>query len=145
MQEIILAFLAGLLLGMVPAIFTLRENRRAKQLQRELDELKSTHTAYREEVKQHFTQTSDLFQELTTNYRNVYEHLAKGAHSLCSEQQDIPRLDLPETKLLDNEKDAEWEANAGAVPPHADDIEENTPTDTTHQVKEPKGEESVKK
>ncbi len=123
MQHIFLAFFAGMLLGMLPALFVLRENQRAKQLQDELERLKNEFAVYRGEVNQHFSKTSNLFQELTSNYRSVYEHLAQGAHSLCSEQPDVPRLDLPETKLLPDENETEWEANAGTVPPHTDEME----------------------
>jgi uncharacterized membrane-anchored protein YhcB (DUF1043 family) len=37
-------------------------------------------------VTQHFTQTADLLQTLTLNYRAVYEHLAAGAEALCEGQ-----------------------------------------------------------
>jgi len=41
---------------------------------------------YRTQVMQHFTQTADLLQSLTLNYRAVYEHLAAGAATLCDGQ-----------------------------------------------------------
>lgn len=41
---------------------------------------------YRTHVTQHFTQTADLLQTLTLNYRTVYEHLAAGAETLCNGQ-----------------------------------------------------------
>jgi uncharacterized membrane-anchored protein YhcB (DUF1043 family) len=41
---------------------------------------------YRTHVMQHFTQTADLLQTLTLNYRAVYEHLAAGAAVLCDGQ-----------------------------------------------------------
>lgn len=41
---------------------------------------------YRTQVTQHFTQTADLLQTLTLNYRGVYEHLAAGAAALCDGQ-----------------------------------------------------------
>lgn len=41
---------------------------------------------YRTHVTQHFTQTADLLQTLTLNYRAVYEHLAAGAAVLCDGQ-----------------------------------------------------------
>ncbi len=41
---------------------------------------------YRTQVTQHFTQTAELLQALTLNYRAVYEHLAVGAEALCDGQ-----------------------------------------------------------
>lgn len=41
---------------------------------------------YRTHVTRHFTQTADLLQTLTLNYRAVYEHLAAGAEALCDGQ-----------------------------------------------------------
>jgi uncharacterized membrane-anchored protein YhcB (DUF1043 family) len=41
---------------------------------------------YRTQITQHFTQTAELLQTLTLNYRAVYEHLATGAAALCDGQ-----------------------------------------------------------
>ena len=40
---------------------------------------------YRAEVVEHFTGTSGLLRDLTVQYRSVYDHLTKGATSLCPE------------------------------------------------------------
>jgi uncharacterized membrane-anchored protein YhcB (DUF1043 family) len=61
--------------------------------QREAEELKTALRQNQEELRQyrahvarHFTQTADLLQSLTANYRAVYEHLAAGAQTLCNGQ-----------------------------------------------------------
>ena len=41
--------------------------------------------AYRMNVVDHFSGTSDLLRELTVQYGSVYEHLTKGASKLCPE------------------------------------------------------------
>jgi hypothetical protein len=43
------------------------------------------HEAYRLNVVDHFSGTSDLLRDLTVQYRSVYEHLTKGASTLCPE------------------------------------------------------------
>ena len=43
------------------------------------------HAAYRLNVVDHFSGTSDLLRDLTVQYRSVYEHLTKGASTLCPE------------------------------------------------------------
>jgi uncharacterized membrane-anchored protein YhcB (DUF1043 family) len=50
------------------------------------DEIKRTREqldGYRGEVVEHFTGTSQLLRDLTHQYREVYDHLATGASSLC--------------------------------------------------------------
>jgi hypothetical protein len=37
---------------------------------------------------------------LTDNYREVYEHLASGAQTLCKDKPAVSRLDLPEQQIL---------------------------------------------
>ena len=52
------------------------------------DEIKRTREqleGYRGEVVEHFTGTSQLLRDLTHQYREVYDHLATGASSLCPE------------------------------------------------------------
>ena len=39
--------------------------------------------AYRKQVADHFTETSERLHDLTLQYRAVYEHLAEGASELC--------------------------------------------------------------
>jgi hypothetical protein len=43
------------------------------------------HASYRLSVVEHFSGTSDLLRDLTVQYRSVYEHLTKGASTLCPE------------------------------------------------------------
>jgi uncharacterized membrane-anchored protein YhcB (DUF1043 family) len=66
--------------------------RRARALQVALAEERAAHEkaraeydAYRKQVADHFTETSERLHELTLQYRSVYEHLAKGATELCPE------------------------------------------------------------
>lgn len=41
---------------------------------------------YRTQVSQHFEKTATLFNQLTNDYREVYEHLAQSSEQLCGEQ-----------------------------------------------------------
>ena len=63
---------------------------RAEQLERELEEAERGHLAYREQVEKHFTQTSELFRDLTHQYRAAVAHLAQGARDLCT--SEVPAL-----------------------------------------------------
>ena len=64
--------------------------RRARARIQELEtELARTHQeleGYRDRVEKHFSQTSELFADLTRQYSAVWDHLAEGARSLCPER-----------------------------------------------------------
>src|SRR5690606_39350720 len=54
---------------------------------------------YRQDVSEHFAQTSKLLRDLTLQYRNVYEHLAEGARTLCPEAGTLLPGSLAEAAL----------------------------------------------
>ena len=56
-----------------------------KDLIEQLRMAREEHEAYRLNVVDHFSGTSDLLRDLTVQYRSVYEHLTKGASTLCPE------------------------------------------------------------
>jgi uncharacterized membrane-anchored protein YhcB (DUF1043 family) len=53
------------------------------RLEKELEESRKELKNYRTEVSGHFQATANKVNALTENYRDVYEHLARGAQSLC--------------------------------------------------------------
>tara|TARA_B100000945_G_scaffold187235_1_gene150228 strand:+ start:229 stop:684 length:456 start_codon:yes stop_codon:yes gene_type:complete len=57
---------------------------RIKELEEEIDNIMESHEEYRENVSEHFSVTSELINQMTGKYREVYEHLASGAQDLCS-------------------------------------------------------------
>jgi uncharacterized membrane-anchored protein YhcB (DUF1043 family) len=60
----------------------------AAELENSVDQLRTAreeHETYRLSVVDHFSGTSDLLRDLTVQYRSVYEHLTKGASTLCPE------------------------------------------------------------
>ncbi len=64
----------------------------------ELNELKEHFTGYRDQVTQHFMQTSSLVQTMTESYRAVYEHLATGARHLCDADEGASQLHRTKTE-----------------------------------------------
>lgn len=90
---------------------------------------------YRIQVTQHFTQTADLLQVLTLNYRTVYEHLATGAEALCGGQvKTLTAETLRERLLALPREDAVAEgadipqppAASGAEPPPSSSSQESS-------------------
>ena len=55
---------------------------------------------YRQQVTKHFSKTAELVNNLTMNYRAVYEHLATSALSLCDEEVAILTDAVPGERLL---------------------------------------------
>jgi len=93
---VFLALVAGVGVGYL--LFMAVERRKtggktASEIHAELQE-------YREQVQEHFTKTSDLFQSLTVQYRELYDHLADGAQDLCEPAPGTPMLGISDKGLL---------------------------------------------
>jgi len=70
---------------------TSKERKDKKRLEAELEESREELKNYRTKVSSHFQETAQKVNALTENYRSVYEHLARGAQSLC-DKNDTPVL-----------------------------------------------------
>jgi len=56
---------------------------RLREAELKLDQVLQDKKAYEDGVVEHFTDTAKLLNNLTEQYRDVHNHLAKGADSLC--------------------------------------------------------------
>ena len=59
-------------------------------LNNQLAKKDAEHQKYREQVAEHVAGSARKFNKITQEYRELYEHLATGAHDLC-ERRAIPR------------------------------------------------------
>lgn len=59
--------------------------RTQRQLESQISELREQAQSYQREVSDHFTETAQLLNQLTSSYRDVHNHLAKGARSLAAD------------------------------------------------------------
>ena len=66
---------------------------KVEELENRIQELQRAHADYREHVSEHFNTTAELVQQMTDSYRDVYQHLARGAQDLCSD--DVASRLLP--------------------------------------------------
>ncbi len=80
---------------------------RITALEDQVQDMKSQHEKYKDNVGQHFSMTAELVQQMTESYRDVYQHLATGAQELCS--RDVA------SKLLPASEDNSVFGSAGSV------------------------------
>jgi uncharacterized membrane-anchored protein YhcB (DUF1043 family) len=79
-------FAAGILVGLFVSRFGSGARGKAHKLEKELALEREASRQYHEHVAEHFTQTSDMFGELTHKYTALYTHLAEGARTLCADR-----------------------------------------------------------
>lgn len=93
----ILAVSVGFAVGFLVAYVAVLKDGNAAKLRQELDAQKAEFETYRGRVDDHFVRTSELFQDMTRQYGALYEHLAGGAQSLCSDRLVTHRPTVPES------------------------------------------------
>jgi uncharacterized membrane-anchored protein YhcB (DUF1043 family) len=129
------------------------------RLEKELEQSRKEFKDYRSQVTSHFQETAHRVNALTENYRNVYEHLARGAQELC-DKSDAPLLmnELNRNPMLGGETiespevehevvSAETDAGIDSEPDSAvgktDEIQEKTMDSTNSEnLDDPIGEET---
>ena len=90
-------WLVLLLLGLGMGFLLGRNNngdlKRQNQLSKQLQNAHTEMAEYKEQVNLHFADTAAAVNQLTDSYRNVHEHLAKGAQSLCDDPDAASSLE----------------------------------------------------
>lgn len=92
---VLIALVIGLTLGLVLHRLSGSEVSR-RQLEEHLREMQSRQKDYQNNVTEHFVQTAHLLDQLTTTYREVHNHLAQGAQTLCGESAGKVLSALPD-------------------------------------------------
>jgi uncharacterized membrane-anchored protein YhcB (DUF1043 family) len=103
-------FLGGAVLGALLTLWLQPSNQKSRQLEKQLKENEHKQTTYQNQVSEHFSETAELFSELTEKYKKVYDHLSKGSQSLCSEDLITEQLklnDLQQTAPAEKNHDTE--------------------------------------
>ncbi|MEM7543680.1 MAG: DUF1043 family protein [Pseudomonadota bacterium] len=83
------AVVVGCILGYVAARVTQHQRGAA----RKVEALEKQHSDYRDSVTSHFQDTAELLEQMTAQYRAVYQHMADGAQSLCDVNGENPQLE----------------------------------------------------
>lgn len=123
-------------------------------LKQELNDAHAELARYKEQVNEHFETTAELVNGLTEQYRQVHQHLAAGAQTLCNDQRPgeslqaslqprISKQDIPTvTDALENEDADEQPQPPRDYAPKSGD-EEGTLSDTYGLKKKQEEEEEV--
>jgi uncharacterized membrane-anchored protein YhcB (DUF1043 family) len=108
------------------------ESARANEVRQEFED-------YRREVTQHFGQTAEHFRAIGREYRDLYEHMASGADSLCDRGAADLKLSFAPKAIL--ESIAEEQRDRGA--PHDFAPDERTAAGKPVETEQPAAEEAA--
>ena len=141
----LIAFAFGVVAGLGLAYVLLPGSRLARRALEERDALQHELDDFRRGVDDHFQKTSDLFQDLTSRYREVYDHLSKGAQTLVREPLAAARLEVPDGRLLADSSQTQGtapQADAAAAPAEAEAAAGTAPSDHVDSAAEVSDEEA---
>ena len=80
---VIAALLVGLGLGWAMGTRKKENQDRTRELEQRLEQALTSRADYEAEVTEHFQRTAGLLNQLSSDYRAIYQHMAKGADTLC--------------------------------------------------------------
>jgi uncharacterized protein len=115
-------FLLGLIIGVPLGRRTSSSGQKYREVERKLDQVLQDKKLYEDEVVEHFTETAQLLNSLTDSYRDVHNHLAKGASALCQGQGPVS------LEQIDNNRDpSEIPAEFAKIQPPLDYAPKTSP------------------
>jgi hypothetical protein len=79
---------------------------KVRELEKDLHQAKEQLQTYRSEVTTHFEKTATLFNQLTKDYREVYEHLATSSNKLCGTDTAKLKSLTADKNVLEGERQA---------------------------------------
>jgi uncharacterized membrane-anchored protein YhcB (DUF1043 family) len=94
-----IALIVGIVLGVLFTRLLSADSRKQRDLERSVDRLLQQQKDYQHQVVEHFTDTAALLNNLAESYRDVHNHLAKGATALCDDESGSILRPIPETPI----------------------------------------------
>ncbi|MGF1685839.1 DUF1043 family protein [Photobacterium japonica] len=88
----LLVFLAGAIVGAFATRLNNKGLKQQKELKKELDKSKYELEQFRQELVDHFAQSSELLDNIAKDYSKLYEHMAKTSTELMP---NLPDQDNP--------------------------------------------------
>lgn len=102
LEALIMFVIAGTLAGLIIGVLLgLRRSPavKAADLEKQLSAMQQEQEDYQHQVTQHFSETAQLLDQLTNSYRDVHNHLAQGAQTLCDSESISQAIEqLPGSK-----------------------------------------------
>ena len=100
------------------------------------DEVRQEFEEYQRKVTQHFGQTAEHFRAIGREYRDLYEHMASGADSLCDRDAAEVKLSFAPKAILESIAEEQPESPAPRDFAADEDAAADTPAEAAPQVAE---------
>lgn len=78
----LIGLVIGIIVGAVAMRFGNKKLREQRTMQYELEKSKAELADYREELTNHFARSAELLDNMARDYRQLYQHMAKGSNDL---------------------------------------------------------------
>ena len=88
----VIGLVVGIAIGAVAMRFGNRKLRDQQVMKNELEKSKAELDEYRQELVGHFARSAELLDNMATDYRQLYLHMAKSSNNLLP---DMPEQDNP--------------------------------------------------
>lgn len=88
----VIGLVVGIAIGAVAMRFGNRKLRDQQVMKNELEKSKAERDEYRQELVGHFARSAELLDNMATDYRQLYQHMAKSSNNLLP---DMPEQDNP--------------------------------------------------
>ncbi len=82
----VIGAVVGIIIGWMLGRSSAPGSQENRELEQQLDDAKASHERFEQKVNAHFADTAGRLNALTENYREVYEHIARGAADLCPQE-----------------------------------------------------------
>lgn len=96
MTNLILAAIAALIVGIVIGVLVGRSGQgstlRQRRAEQQVEELRSEYIRYQAQVNEHFMESAHLLRRFNDAYRDVNQHMARGANRLCNDEEWMEEL-----------------------------------------------------
>lgn len=119
MTNLILAVVAALAVGVIVGILIGRANQgsslRQRRAEQQIDELRSEYTRYQAQVNEHFMESGQLLRQFNDAFRDVNQHMARGANRLANDEDWLEELE--QQKARARLSDGSGDDSSGQEPP----------------------------
>jgi uncharacterized membrane-anchored protein YhcB (DUF1043 family) len=120
MIGLLFSLFTGTGVGVLLAWYVLPSGRNNQRMQEQLKAAEEKLERYQEDVREHFSKTSNLVNDLTSTYHQLHEHLSMGAyilgnHSLSNDSLRLRDLHFPEFGLTDDSEEPAARLNYSSI------------------------------